>query len=208
MDDSALIAAVRGAFADVRMQPTADIVIIRGRALRRRRRLPAYAAAAIAVAAGCAAVAFEQPLAPPTGPSRTHPTISTGDGTLAAWTVHESPTGEVQVTVYQMRDVAGLQARLRDDGVPAVVSSSLALPAGCTNWKDGNYSMGDVITDATLSGLPAADGTEFAIQPADIPQGVLLWIGLAQSGAPAGSAGPSGPMATGYMADVPSCANG
>jgi hypothetical protein len=39
-----------------------------------------------------------------------------------------------------------------------------------------------------------------------IPQGALLWLGLAQTGAPAGSSGPAGPMSVGLFDDTAACA--
>jgi len=42
--------------------------------------------------------------------------------TLAAWTVNTGPGGTVTVTIRALRDPAGLQARLRMDGIPASVT--------------------------------------------------------------------------------------
>ena len=92
------------------------------------------------------------------------------------------------------------------DGAPSVVTASFAIPASCTEWLGGAYSTRDVVTLANESGLPASGGVEFTIHPSAIPPGALLWLGLAQTGAPAGSSGPAGPMSVGLFNDTTGCA--
>jgi hypothetical protein len=52
------------------------------------------------------------------------------DTQLAAWTVVKQADGNVYVTIREFRDPAGLQARLRADGVPASVIFNPKLPRG------------------------------------------------------------------------------
>jgi hypothetical protein len=58
-----------------------------------------------------------------------HPGSGPGSGAparaqLAAWTVTRQPDGTVSLTIRDMRDPAGLQRRLRADGVPASVNTA------------------------------------------------------------------------------------
>ena len=110
MNDNDLITAVRQSVSGVRMSVPAENIISRSRAIRARRRIPA-AAAALAAAAGTA-VAVTTLAAPGHQPA----------AQLAAWTVVTTPGGAVHVTIRELRDPAGLQQRLRADGVPASVT--------------------------------------------------------------------------------------
>jgi hypothetical protein len=179
-----------------------------------RRRLTWAAASAVAVGAAAAVAVIasggqpasdRQPSsggktvenAPTRSGQRPTPDAST---TLTAWTVTENPNGTLKVTIRETQDPAGLQATLRADGARVVVTASLAWPAACSEWRGGNYRMGDqVVQTENRTGLPSADGTEFVIRPSDIPAGALLWIGLGQTGKPKGVSGPSGPMSFGYL---------
>jgi hypothetical protein len=87
-----------------------------------------------------------------------------------------------------------------------VVTDSLASPAGCLEWRAGNYRMGDqVVQSENRTGLPSADGTEFLITPSAIPAGALLWIGISQTGKPKGVLGPTGPTRLGYLTPSKAC---
>ena len=97
----------------------------------------------------------------------------------------ENPDGTLKVTIREIEDPSGLQATLRADGARVVVSASLAWPAACSEWRGGDYRMGDqVVRTENRTGLPSADGTEFLIKPSAIPAGALLWVGLSQTGRP------------------------
>ena len=109
---------------------------------------------------------------------RSQPTPA-GSAALDAWTVTENSDGTVKVTIREMKDPAGLQAKLRADGVRVVVTASLAWPAACSEWRAGNFRMGgQVIQTENRTGLPSADGTELLIKPSAIPAGALLWFGI------------------------------
>ncbi len=196
MTDLDLFDPLREALADVRMHAPVVTILDRGNSLRRRRTTALLASACgIMGIAGFAGIAGFG-LAGTQGP--THPQA-------VGWTVERVESNEIDVTVYQLKDVRGLEATLRDDGVPVVVTASMALPQGCQNWDDGTYDMGDVVTTSTQSGLPNGTGTELVLRPTLIPTGALLWLGLAQSGAPSGSTGPSGPIASGFVANTTAC---
>jgi hypothetical protein len=111
MNDDELTTLVKEPFADVHMTMPLDQVARRGRAVRTHRRLLRGLTGAVALAgAAVAAVALLVPGGHPVTPK------------LAAWTVTTFPDGGIKVSVDQMKDPAGLQARLRADGIPARVT--------------------------------------------------------------------------------------
>jgi hypothetical protein len=112
-NDDRLMTAVRDSFAGVHLDIPEEQIAGRGRTLRARRRIPGLAGGALA-AAGAAALAVTTVLPP--GPA-SHPGIR-----LTAWTVAKRSDGSIQVTIREMRDPAGLERRLRADGVPAAVT--------------------------------------------------------------------------------------
>jgi hypothetical protein len=180
---------------------------------RTRRRLTWAAASALAAGAAVAVAVTATAGQPATGgkaqnaasgsSARPAPAAST---TLAAWTVTENRDGTLKVTIREMEDPSGLQATLRADGARVVVTASLAWPAACGEWRGGNYRMGDqVVQTENRTGLPSADGTEFLIKPSAIPAGALLWVGLSQTGKPAGVVGPAGPTSFGYLTATGAC---
>jgi hypothetical protein len=120
VNDAEVITAVKASYTGIHMDVPLDVIVRRGRRLRARRRLPGLAGAAGTVAALALAVAA---LVPGSGRA-TAPGGSTGTERLAAWTVVSQPGGSVKVTLQwpHIRDVAGLQDRLRSDGIPARVA--------------------------------------------------------------------------------------
>ena len=139
MDDAEVITAVKASYAGIHMDVPLDVVVRRGRRLRAQRRLPGLAAAAVIVAALVLAVAAVVP-----GSGRaTAPARGTGTERPAVWTVVSQPNGSVRVALRgpYVRDVAGLQDRLRADGIPARVArfKHLHLPLnvpGCYVFRD------------------------------------------------------------------------
>jgi hypothetical protein len=111
MNDDGLMTAVKESFAAVQLDIPDEQIAGRGRALRARRRLPGLAAGALAVA-GATALAVTALL-----PGAGHRGLR-----LAAWTVAKRADGTIQVTIRELRDPAGLQRKLRADGVPAAVT--------------------------------------------------------------------------------------
>jgi len=154
-----------------------------------------------------------RPAAEANGQAGARPTVSRAASTqaqpgkpaaLTAWTVTHSGRW-LRVTIRQLADLPGLQATLRADGARVVVTGSLAWPSACSEWRSGNYRMGDVVRMRNVTGLPSRDGSEFYINPAQIPAGALLFIGQSPVGKPSGVTGPPGPMALGYLTDTPAC---
>jgi len=109
-NDEALATAVKESVSGVHMTVPVEQITSRSRVRRSRHRISAAAGALAAVAA----VALSATTLMSSGPA--------ASVRLAAWTVTDGPDGNVAVTIRQLRDPAGLQARLRADGIPASVS--------------------------------------------------------------------------------------
>jgi hypothetical protein len=146
MNDADVLTAVKDSYAGVHLDVPLDVIVRRGRRLRARRRLPGLAGAAGTVAALALAAALV-----PGGGSASAPGGSTGTERLAAWTVVSQPGASVKVTLHgpHIRDLAGLQDKLRGDGIPARVAhigylrSPLNVP-GCHVFGDWSTSPGGI----------------------------------------------------------------
>jgi hypothetical protein len=112
VNDKDLTTAIRESVTRIHAATPAEQIIRRGRAVRTRRRIRGLIGA-VAVAAGSALVVIALL------PSSHQPTAQ-----LAAWTVAKQSDGEIYVAIREFRDPAGLQRRLRADGVPASVSAT------------------------------------------------------------------------------------
>ena len=177
MNDTELSTAVRDSVAGVHAATPVEAIISRGGGVRARRRIP-LAAGARAVAAG-AAVAVTT-LAP-VGHSGLVPSSRPGlaaSGTpgsshssrvqLAAWTVAKRANGDIDVTVNQLKDPAGLQATLRADGLPASVSfSGPMVGASCRPYAASR---------GTLRTVAQFHGDSIAIDPSALPSGTGVAI--------------------------------
>jgi hypothetical protein len=147
VNDPEVITAVKASYEGIHMDVPLDVIERRGRRLRARRRLPGLAGAAVTVAALALAVAALVP----GGGSAMAPAGSTGTERLAAWTVVSHPNGSVMVALRWpgIGDVAGLQDKLRADGIPARVARirylhpPLNVP-GCYVFRDWNAGPGGV----------------------------------------------------------------
>jgi hypothetical protein len=113
MNDDEVMTAVRESVAGVHSATSVDQIMSRGRAMRARRRVPGVAGA-LAAAAGVALAAVA--LVPSGHPASHRPTAQ-----LTAWTVAKQADGTVTVIIRDLRDPAGLQHKLRADGVRASV---------------------------------------------------------------------------------------
>jgi hypothetical protein len=163
MNDNDLITAVRESVTGVHTATPVEQIVSRGRALRARRRLPG-AAGALAAAAAAAVTATALV------PAGHHPTSPNPPAGLAAWTVVKQPDGDVTVTIRQLRDPAGLQSRLRADGVPATVTFSGLMSRSCQR-----YLAGPVLNQVfTSSG--SARTTVMIIHPSALPPGAGVAI--------------------------------
>lgn len=178
MDDNDLLAAVREDFSGVRMDTPAEAILADGAALRRRRRRRlAYGSGATALAAAAAV----------SGVTLTSGAASTGgthDARLTAWTVQEQHNGTIDVTVRDLHNLAGLEQKLKADGVPAEVISREGYPAACVDSKAMKEGMASVITFTTR---PRVNGEfTFVIHPAAIPSGTRLLLVSGGLGDPPG----------------------
>jgi hypothetical protein len=147
VNDADVLTAVKASYAGIHMDVPLDVIVRRGRRLRARRRLPRLAVAAGTAAALALAVAA---LIPGSGRA-TAPGGSTGTERLAAWTVVSQQGGGVKVILRgsHIRDVAGLQDKLRADGIPARVAHigylrpPLTVP-GCHVFGDWSTGPGGI----------------------------------------------------------------
>ena len=161
MTDDDLITLVRQQRGSVQMTTPVEQIIGRGRALRAHRRIPGVAAGALAVAAAAAlAVAALLPAGHQAG--RQPP------AQLAAWTVTKQADGTIKVTVRQLRDPAGLQRRLRADGVPASVTFFGHQPRSCQRYP----KMSAVLMAEVFGG----HGPPLVIHPAALPHGAGIQL--------------------------------
>jgi len=174
MNDSELSTLVRESVAEVHSATPVDHVISRGRALRARRRIPA-AAGTLAVVAGAALAVTLLPAGHPGLVSSGHPgshpaTVHPATVQLAAWTVTKQANGDIDVTINQLKDPAGLQATLRADGLPVNVtfSGSLALSASCQPYQTATLN--------TLSSVAQIRGDSLVIDPSALPSGTGVAI--------------------------------
>jgi len=189
MNDEQLTTAVRQSVGGVHMSVPAEDIISRARTIRSRRRIPA-AAAALTVAAGAALAATS--LAAPGHPAPAR---------LTAWTVARKPGGDVQVTIRELRDPAGLQRRLRADGVPATIRFARQvplpsqLPRPCLYYRVPDREISRLTWRIFPQSTNASGQTAFTIDRSVIPVRVGLWINVRP---PAGR----GPGSATFSADL------
>jgi hypothetical protein len=183
MNDDELMTAVRESFADVRSATALDRIVSRSRAVRARRRIPAVTGV-LALAAG-AAVAVSVALVPASH-QPSHPVHAQ----LAAWTVSKQADGTILVKLREFRDRAGLQRKLRADGVPASVIFVKAgnVPTNpdrirgnaCRQFNGDGNAKGDrlLLKVARLADPAAADPFQggVVIHPSALPRHVGLQL--------------------------------
>ncbi len=117
MNDEDLITLVRESFTDLHTTTAVEQILRRGHAMRARR-IPVLAGALAVVAGAALAVTTLLPGGHQPSP-RPSPLPS---ALLAAWTVIRQADGTIRVTIRELENPAGLQRRLRADGVPASVT--------------------------------------------------------------------------------------
>jgi len=176
MNDNELSTIVRESVAEIHASTPVDRIISRGRAVRARRLIPGVAGALAMAAATALAVttvlapAHPGPMA--SGHSRSLPTSHPGShpasARLAAWTVAKQANGDIDITINQLKDPAGLQATLRADGLPATVSfSGILLSPSCQGY---------LANTSTLNAVFQGHGTYIAIDPSALPSGTGVAI--------------------------------
>jgi hypothetical protein len=159
MNDDELITLVREQRTGVPMTTPVDEIIGRGRAVRARRRVPRLAGALAAAAGAAAAVAL---LVPSARPAATQ---------LTAWTVTRQADGNVDVTIRQLSDPAGLAAALYGAGVPAYVTFAGPVPARCAQ-----YPVSQSQQQAIYQFQPGDGSVALVIDPSAIPDGAGLFV--------------------------------
>ena len=164
MNNDELIATVLESVTGVHMTVPEEQIVSRSRTIRARRRIPA-AAGALAVAAG-AALAVTALV--PSGHQPGDPVSAR----LAAWTVTRQAGGDIDVTINQLKNPAGLQTTLRADGLPVTVSfSGPPLSASCKP-----YSVSKSVLSAVVQRSSSGRGAHFVIDPSALPSGTGVSI--------------------------------
>jgi hypothetical protein len=182
MNDDELITTVRESVTGVHMTIPEEQIVSRSRTIRARRRIPA-AAGALAVAGG-AALAVTALVS--SGHQPGHPVSAR----LAAWTVSKQASGDIDVTINQLQNPAGLQNTLRADGLPVNVSFSGApLSASCKPYNN----VSKTVLSAVVQLSPGGKSAHFVIDPSALPNGT----GLSVYDNPGGGAPPPSPPAQG-----------
>jgi hypothetical protein len=160
MNDVELSTAVRESVADIHSATPVARIISRGRAVRARRRIPGVAGALTLAAGTALAVTALLPSSHPGG----HP----AGARLAAWTVAKQANGDIDVTINQLKDPAGLQATLRADGLPVTVSfSGPMLSASCQPYGASRV---------TLRAVAQFHSDYLSIDPSALPSGAGVAI--------------------------------
>jgi hypothetical protein len=170
MNDNELSTAVRESVADIYSATPVAQIVSRGRAVRARRRIPVVAGA-LTVAAGTALAVTTLLPGGQAGLSSGRvalPADHPASVTLAAWTVAKRANGDIDVTINQLKDPAGLQATLRADGLPVSVSfSGPVVSASCQPFEASMSTLRAV-------GQFRSDG--LTIDPSALPSGTGLAI--------------------------------
>lgn len=181
------LAEVRDSLGQAHPSIPASEIIARARRRRLRRRLIPAMTAALALAAG-AAVALTV-LLPASHPASHQPGVQ-----LAAWTVVKQPGGTVSVTIRELHDPAGLQRRLRADGVPATVTSLNQLNLACHPWPGAalhgmSTPAGNALFNKVFPQDPGAPANVIVIRPSALPHGggVQLAAGFSPHPPPGGA---------------------
>jgi hypothetical protein len=181
MNDDDLITALRKERRKVPMTTPLEQIISRSRAVRARRRIAGVAATLTAVTAGAVAVSVALP--PASHPASSQPSHR-AHAQLAAWTVSRQADGTVFVTIREFRDPAGLQRRLRADGVPASIISIQnrfnIKTYPCRQFNGGHWPDGELLKVAHLVDPRADDafGRGLVIRPSALPRdaGIQFYI--------------------------------
>ena len=179
MKDDELLAAVRDCLTTARDRVAGEqlerpVLAIMRRARRRRLRQ----SLSTTVTAAIVAVAAFALLLPGSGDN------GTTSARLAAWTVVGEPGGKIGVTIRELNDPAGLQRRLRADGVPVTIrympdfggkrdaDRSLHL---CLYRPGGDRLYNTMMRILPIRSLPRGQ-IAFTIKASAIPAGLALWI--------------------------------
>jgi hypothetical protein len=173
VNDNELSTMVRESVTDVHSTTPIAQIIGRGRAVRARRRTPALAGAGAVLAGTALAVTTLVPSGHPGVQGSRHPGNALANTRLAAWTVAKQANGDIDVTIRQLKNPAGLQRTLRADGVPVIVSfAGQSLTGSCQFYPLSNDVLNAVAKTPSASRIEG--GTLFVINPSALPAGVGL----------------------------------
>lgn len=180
MNDEQVLTAVRrsliaetGDLAGMDMGRPAEQVMARGQVLRRRV-LRLQRASALAGALAVAALAVTVLL-----PGSHQPGVR-----LAAWTVAEQPGGTISVTIRELQNPAGLQSKLRADGVPASVTFIGQQNPSCQTYPASLALISEVFPS---QGPPPGPSGVIVINPSALPAGTGVYLDATQLPQPAGA---------------------
>lgn len=176
MNDDELITVVRDAFTSVHSATPLQQIVHRSHAMRFRLWVPRLAGAL----AAAAAVGIAVPVLLPTSHRATHlPVVQLA----AAWTVTRQADGNVSVTIREFRDPAGLQSRLRADGVPASVIFNEHRLNPCHSYRpSGNLrQLHSAVSSIAVPGQPQGHAATIVIHPSALPNGSGVQITTRQS---------------------------
>ena len=162
------LAEVRDSLGEVYPSIPASEIFARARRSHVRGRLIPGLAGVLALAAAAAFAVTT--LAPASHQASHHPPVQ-----LAAWTVVTQPGGNVSVTIRELRDPAGLQRRLRADGVPATVTFLNQQNPACHPWPGaalyGKHTpAGNTLFNKVFPPHPGPPGV-IVIRPSALPSG-------------------------------------
>jgi len=178
MNDDELTTMVCESFTGVHTTTPVEEIVSRGRTARARRRIPALAGALAVAAATALAVSSLLP--------GTHQAASPQPAAqLAAWTVTKQAGGIIRVTIRELRNPAGLQSKLRADGVPASVTLIGQENPSCQRYPASPGLLHKVIT-RTFEVLPTPHQGPPASMP-DQPLSLVVVMLIHPSALPSGT---------------------
>jgi hypothetical protein len=164
MNDDDMLAATRSSLTSVKdsltevhMDRPPEAITARARARRLRRGLPGAGAAGLALTLSSGHPAASG------GP----PAARTVHVNLAAWSVNTTPSGQVNVTIRELKDPARLSKTLADAGVPVMLTSGRV----CDTGYQAQLSR-------VVHKLGGSGDVVLTINPAAMPAGTKVVIGI------------------------------
>jgi hypothetical protein len=162
------LAEVRDSLGEAHPSIPVSEIIARARRRRVRHRLIPGMTGVLALAAGAAAALTVLPAS--------HPASHQPGLQLAAWTVVKQPGGNIKVAIHELRDPAGLQRRLRADGIPATVTFLDQRNPACRPWPGAGVTgmhtpAGNTLFSKVFPGHPGAPAGVIVIRPSALPNG-------------------------------------
>ena len=189
------LAEARDSLGEAHPSIPASEIVARARRRRVRRRLIPGTAGVLALAAGTALALTTL------APASHHPRVQ-----LAAWTVVKQPGGKVSVTIRELHNPAGLQHRLRADGVPATVTFLGQQNPACHPWPGAalhgmSTPAGNALFNKVFPPDPGAPAGVMVIRPSALPNGGGVQLAAGFGHAP----GPVIAIGAGLVRASPQC---